>query len=112
MNEAANYSPLTRKLWLGAGIAVALAVAAWCLYDDATIATENAYIKADKLSLAAEVIGVVTEVRVKAIDDPSFPGGSSKRRRMRIFTCANSSAMKKWGRLPCPNHNWMNRASS
>lgn len=66
MNDAANHSPLTRNLWLGAGIAVALAVAAWCLYDDATIATENAYIKADKLSLAAEVMGVVTEVRVKA----------------------------------------------
>ena len=29
MNETANYSPLTRNLWLGAGIAVALAVAAW-----------------------------------------------------------------------------------
>jgi membrane fusion protein (multidrug efflux system) len=50
---------------LGAGVAVALAVAAWCLYDGGTVATENAYIKADKLSLAAEVTGVVTEVLVR-----------------------------------------------
>tara|TARA_R110001592_G_scaffold363248_4_gene682176 strand:- start:29283 stop:30359 length:1077 start_codon:yes stop_codon:yes gene_type:complete len=55
---------LNRKLWGGAGVAVALAVAAWCLYDGTTIDTENAYIKADKLSLAAEVSGVVTEVAV------------------------------------------------
>ena len=57
-------SPIARRLWLGAGVAVALAVAAWCLYDGASIATENAYIKADKLSLAPEVSGVVTEVLV------------------------------------------------
>ena len=66
MAEAVHNTRLTRNLWLGGGIAIALAVAAWCLYDDATIATENAYIKADKLSLAAEVSGVVTEVLVKA----------------------------------------------
>ncbi|MCP5130720.1 MAG: HlyD family secretion protein [Pseudomonadales bacterium] len=50
---------------MGAGVAIALAVAAWCLYDGATIDTENAYIKADKLSLAAEVSGVVAEVPVR-----------------------------------------------
>jgi len=66
MPEAANYTALTRNLWLGAGIAVALVVAAWCLYDNEIIETENAYIKADKLSLAAQVSGVVTEVLVKA----------------------------------------------
>ncbi len=56
---------LTRNLWLGGGIAVALMVVAWCLYDDNTVDTENAYIKADKLSLAAEVSGVITEVLVQ-----------------------------------------------
>ena len=66
MTEAAKYSPLTRNLLLGGGIAIALAVAAWCLYDGAVVDTENAYIKADKLSLAAEVSGVVTEVLVHA----------------------------------------------
>lgn len=64
MNETST-SSLGRNLWLGGGIAVALAVAAWCLYDGTTVDTENAYIKADKLSLAAEVSGVVTEVLVK-----------------------------------------------
>jgi len=64
MTETMNYS-LNRKLWLGAGMTVALAVAAWCLYDGAVVDTENAYIKADKLSLAAEVGGVVAEVLVR-----------------------------------------------
>ena len=58
-------STLTRNALLGIGIAVALAVAAWCFYDGSVVDTENAYIKADKLSLAAEVSGVVTEVFVK-----------------------------------------------
>ncbi len=58
-------SSLKRNLWLGGGIAVALAVAAWCLYDGSTVDTENAYIKGDKLSLAAEVTGVVAEVLVR-----------------------------------------------
>ncbi len=64
MSEATK-SALTRNAWLGGGIAVALAVAAWCFYDGTTVDTENAYIKADKLSLAAEVSGVVTEVLVR-----------------------------------------------
>ena len=149
--RAVHNTRLTRNLWLGGGIALALAVAAWCLYDDATIATENAYVKADKLSLAAEVSGVVTEVLVKAnqpvkagdvlvvLDDYSYrlavaeaeghlaqvknqlhakradlsqaEAELTQHRRRRIFICANCSAMKKWGRSPCPNHNWMNRAS-
>ena len=54
-----------RTLAAGAGIAVALAVALWCLYRGHTVTTENAYIKADKLSLAAEVGAVVTEVPVQ-----------------------------------------------
>tara|TARA_R110001599_G_scaffold183562_1_gene376863 strand:- start:25325 stop:25939 length:615 start_codon:yes stop_codon:yes gene_type:complete len=64
MEETAKKG-LNRRLWAGAGVAVAVAVAAWCLYDGTTIDTENAYIKADKLSLAAEVSGVVTEVAVR-----------------------------------------------
>jgi membrane fusion protein (multidrug efflux system) len=57
-------SSVTRNALLGAGVAVALAVAAWCFYDGTIVDTENAYIKADKLSLAAEVSGVVSEVLV------------------------------------------------
>ena len=58
-------SPLARNALVSIGMAVALAVAAWCLYDGAIVDTENAYIKAEKLSLAAEVSGVVTEVFVR-----------------------------------------------
>lgn len=83
MDKTANKA-LPRKLWLGVGVVVALAVAAWCLIDSTTVNTENAYIKTDKLSLAAEVSGVVKEVVVRpnqrvsagdllvALDDYSF----------------------------------------
>ena len=64
MSEATK-SALTRNAWLAGGIVVALAVTAWCFYEGTTVDTENAYIKADKLSLAAEVSGVVTEVLVR-----------------------------------------------
>lgn len=63
--EETQRNPLVRNLLLGGGVAVALAVAAWCFYDGAVVETENAYIKADKLSLAAEVSGVVAEVLVR-----------------------------------------------
>ncbi len=56
---------LKRNLLLGSGMAVALGVAVWCLYDAASVDTENAYIKADTFSLAAEVGGVVKEVLVR-----------------------------------------------
>ena len=55
----------SRGLWSGAGIAVALAVALWCFYSGDTVQTDNAYVKADKVSLAAEVNAVVTEVPVR-----------------------------------------------
>ena len=55
----------SRGLWSGAGIAVAIAVALWCFYGGDTVQTDNAYIKADKVSLAAEVNAVVTEVPVR-----------------------------------------------
>ena len=64
MTETMNYS-LNRKFWLAGGLLVALAAVAWCLYDGGIVDSENAYIKADKLSLAAEVSGVVTEVMVR-----------------------------------------------
>ncbi|MCB1853919.1 MAG: HlyD family secretion protein [Halieaceae bacterium] len=59
------------KNWLGrlliaGGIAVALAVAAWRLYGGASVDTENAYIKADKISLSAEVGGIIIDVPVTA----------------------------------------------
>lgn len=38
----------------------------WCLYGDSNVNTENAYIKAGKLSLSAEVSAVVSEVHVRA----------------------------------------------
>jgi membrane fusion protein (multidrug efflux system) len=64
MTGTANHF-LNRKVWMGAGIAVALAVTFWCLYDGTIVDSENAYIKADNLSLAAEVTGVITEVLVR-----------------------------------------------
>lgn len=55
----------SRGLWSGIGMAVALAAALWCFYSGSTVQTDNAYIKADKVSLAAEVGAVVTEVPVR-----------------------------------------------
>jgi len=63
---SAIVKPLTRKLLGAGGIAVALGVGAWCYYGGADVDTENAYIKTEKLSLAPEVSGVVTEVLVQA----------------------------------------------
>ncbi|MCB1732185.1 MAG: HlyD family secretion protein [Halieaceae bacterium] len=65
MSETTNRT-LQRRLLMGAGVAVALAVAAWRLYGGASVDTENAYIKADKISLAAEVSGIISEVPVQA----------------------------------------------
>ncbi|SEA08007.1 HlyD family secretion protein [Microbulbifer marinus] len=56
-----------RRLGFLAGIVVAIAVTGWCLFGGGSIVeTENAYIKADKISLAPEVSGVVTQVLVRA----------------------------------------------
>jgi membrane fusion protein (multidrug efflux system) len=62
----AIHKPLVRRLLVTAGIAVAVAVGAWCYYDGTSVDTENAYIKADKVSLAPEVGGVIAEVLVEA----------------------------------------------
>jgi len=56
-----------RRLGFLAGVVVAAAVGGWCLFGGGdSVETENAYIKADKISLAPEVSGVVAEVAVKA----------------------------------------------
>ncbi|WP_319024653.1 HlyD family secretion protein [Microbulbifer hainanensis] len=56
-----------RRLGFVAGIVVAGAIAGWCVMGGgSSVHTENAYIKADKISLAPEVSGVVAQVLVKA----------------------------------------------
>ncbi|WP_288132822.1 HlyD family secretion protein [Microbulbifer sp.] len=56
-----------RTLGFAVGILAAAAVTAWCIWGGAgRVHTENAYVKADKLSLAPEVSGIVAEVMVKA----------------------------------------------
>ncbi|HEY8568424.1 HlyD family secretion protein [Microbulbifer sp.] len=57
----------SRPLVFGLGLAVAGAVAAWCIWGGgSSVHTDNAYVKADKLSLALEVSGIVAEVPIKA----------------------------------------------
>ncbi len=58
--------PLLRRILVLGGVAVAVAIAAWQLYGGGNVNTENAYIKADKISLSAEVGGVISEVPVQA----------------------------------------------
>lgn len=56
-----------RKIGFGAGIAVALVALAWALFGGgSSVETENAYVKADKVSLSPEVSGVVAQVAVRA----------------------------------------------
>lgn len=56
-----------RRFGLGAGILTAAAVAAWLTFGGrGSVHTENAYIKADILSLATDVGGIVAEVPVQA----------------------------------------------
>ncbi|MEX2961588.1 HlyD family secretion protein [Microbulbifer sp. TYP-18] len=65
MKVAARVSP--RRLGFAAGILLAALVTAWCLFGGrGSVYTENAYIKADKLSLSSEVSGVIATVAVKA----------------------------------------------
>lgn len=57
----------SRRAGFALGIIVAGAFAGWCLFGGgSSVHTENAYVKADKLSLAPEVSGIVAEVPVKA----------------------------------------------
>lgn len=56
-----------RRLGFAVGIAAAVAVTGWCLFGGgSSVNTENAYVKADKMSLAPEVSGVVAKVGVRA----------------------------------------------
>ncbi|QIL91417.1 HlyD family efflux transporter periplasmic adaptor subunit [Microbulbifer sp. SH-1] len=84
VSEVVNKSR-SRRLALGLGIAVAGAVAAWCIWGGGgSVHTDNAYVKADKLALSLEVSGIVAEVPIKAnqhvnkgdllvqLDDTSF----------------------------------------
>ncbi|MFV0278002.1 MAG: HlyD family secretion protein [Parahaliea sp.] len=58
---------LPRRLGLGAGLLVAAAVIAWlALGGGGSVHTENAYLKADKLSLTTDVAGLVANVPVQA----------------------------------------------
>lgn len=60
-------SRLIRRLGFGTGIAIAAVTVAWLVFGGSgSVHTENAYIKADKLSLATDVGGTVAEVTVRA----------------------------------------------
>lgn len=60
-------SMAVRRMALLGGVAVAIIVALWCVFGGSRyIGTENAYIKADKISIASEVTGVVKAVSVRA----------------------------------------------
>ncbi|WP_205422729.1 HlyD family secretion protein [Seongchinamella sediminis] len=55
-----------RRLGFGAGIAVATAVALWCVLSGrGAVVTENAYVKANKYSLSADVAGRIAAVPVR-----------------------------------------------
>ena len=65
--ESSGKPLFLRRLGFGLGIAVAIAVGLWFTYGGrGTIHTENAYVKADKLTLASELAGRITEVNVRA----------------------------------------------
>ncbi|MBB5212537.1 HlyD family secretion protein [Microbulbifer hydrolyticus] len=70
-NKASEMNPAgkqkSRRIGFALGIVVAGAVAAWSIWGGgSTVHTENAYVKADKISLAPEVSGIVAQVAVKA----------------------------------------------
>jgi len=57
----------SRRLGFALGISIAAGVAGWCAWGGSgSVHTENAYVKADKISLAPEVSGIVAEVPVTA----------------------------------------------
>lgn len=60
-------SPILRRLGIGSGLVTAAVVVAWLvLGGSGSVHTENAYVKAEKLSLATDVAGIVAEVPVRA----------------------------------------------
>lgn len=57
----------SRRVGFALGIVVASAVTVWAIWGGgSSVHTENAYVKADKISLAPEVSGIVAEVAVRA----------------------------------------------
>ncbi|SNT27226.1 HlyD family secretion protein [Sphingopyxis indica] len=54
----------TRALMFGMPLALALAGGAWWLLSGGSVSTDNAYVQMDKVSVAAEVGGLITEVAV------------------------------------------------
>lgn len=54
----------TRALMFGVPLALALAGGAWWLLSGGSVSTDNAYVQMDKVSVAAEVGGLITEVAV------------------------------------------------
>lgn len=60
-------SRASRQLSMGAGIIVAGLVTLWLIFGGGgSVSTENAYLKADKLTLSSEVSGKIVEVPVRA----------------------------------------------
>jgi len=68
VQESRASNPLkSRKFTFALGIVAAVAVAGWCIFGGgSSVHTENAYVKADKVSLAPEVSGIVAQVPVRA----------------------------------------------
>ena len=59
----------TRALMFGVPAALALAGGAWWLTSGGSVSTDNAYVQMDKVSVAAEVGGLITEVAVREGED-------------------------------------------
>ncbi|WP_219932639.1 HlyD family secretion protein [Microbulbifer sp. YPW1] len=67
MERDTRHKQQSRRVGFALGIVVASAVTAWAIWGGgSSVHTENAYVKADKISLAPEVSGIVAEVAVRA----------------------------------------------
>ena len=65
VEKTGKFTP--RRIGFVVGIVAAVAVGGWFMFGGgSSVHTENAYIKADKISLATEVSGVVEKVMVRA----------------------------------------------
>ncbi|WP_257547700.1 HlyD family secretion protein [Sphingopyxis sp. DBS4] len=63
MEEKASWR--TRALMFGVPLLLAVAGGAWWLTSGGSVSTDNAYVQMDKVSVAAEVGGLITEVAVR-----------------------------------------------
>lgn len=67
MERGTTQKQKSRRVGFALGIVVASAVTVWAIWGGgSSVHTENAYVKADKISLAPEVSGIVAEVAVRA----------------------------------------------